>query len=72
MMKAIIIIAAITLSGCLHEKPYKESLYCDDIHVATGDAGIAVFESYYGYKVDGQYYRYTAIQGSVCKIVEID
>jgi hypothetical protein len=71
-MKSIIIIAAITLSGCLNEKPYKESLYCDDIRVATGDAGITVFDSYYGYKVDGQYYRYTAMQGSICKIVKID
>jgi hypothetical protein len=72
MINLIIIIAAITLSGCLHEKPYKESLYCDGIHVLTGDAGVVVLESYYRYKVDGQVYRYTAIEGSVCKIVEID
>jgi hypothetical protein len=71
-MKAIIIIAAITLSGCLHEKPYKESLYCDGIHVATGDDGVVVLRNYYRYKVDGQIYRYTAIEGSVCKIVKID
>ena len=72
MMKSIIIIAAITISGCLHEKPYKESLYCDGIHVATGDDGVVVLESYYRYKVDGQVYRYTAMQGSICKIVKID
>jgi hypothetical protein len=70
-MKAIIIIAAIALSGCLHEKPYKESLYCDGIHVATGDDGVVVLENYYRYKVDGQYYRYTAMQGSICKVVKV-
>jgi hypothetical protein len=70
-MKAIIIIAAITLSGCLHEGP-KASLYCDETHVASGDDGFATYANYYKYKVDGQIYRYTAIEGSICKIVEID
>jgi hypothetical protein len=71
-MKLIIIIAAITLSGCLHEKPFEESLYCDGIYIATGDSGFATYANYYKYKVDGQIYRYTAIEGSICKIVEID
>ena len=70
-MKLIIIIAAITLSACLHEKSFKQSLYCDGIHVATGHNGVVVLESYYKYKVDGQVYRYTAIEGSICKIVKV-
>jgi hypothetical protein len=72
MMKAIIIIAAITLSGCLHEKPYKEALYCDGMHIATGDLGIRYYETSYFYNVNGQGYIYTPIQGSVCKRLEIE
>jgi hypothetical protein len=70
-MKSIIIIAAITLSGCLHEGP-KASLYCDEIHIATSNTNFTTSGSTYRYKVDRQYYRYTAIEGSVCKIVKID
>ncbi|MFT6988185.1 MAG: hypothetical protein ACJASL_000145 [Paraglaciecola sp.] len=71
-MKSIIILAAITLTGCLHDKPFKESLYCDDVLIAVGDAGFAIQNNYYRYKVDGQIYRYIAIEGSVCKIVELN
>ena len=68
----LIILAAITLSGCLHDKPFKESLYCDGVLIAVGDLGISYFESSYFYNINGQGYIYTLIQGSICKRVEID
>jgi hypothetical protein len=70
-MKTIMILAAITLSGCLHEGS-KASLYCDDMHIATSNTNFTTSGNTYRYKVNGQYYRYAAIQGSVCKIVEIE
>jgi hypothetical protein len=70
-MKSIIILAVITLTGCLHEGS-KASLYCDNIHIATSNTSFTTSGSTYRYKVDGQYYRYTSIEGSVCKIVELD
>jgi hypothetical protein len=70
-MKSIIILAAITLTGCLHEGP-KASLYCDSIHIVTSNTNFTTSGSTYRYKVDGQYYRYIAIEGSVCKIVELN
>jgi hypothetical protein len=70
-MKSIIMLAAITLSGCIHDG-FKSSLYCDGVHITNSNTGFAVYENYYSYRVDGQIYRYTPIQGSVCKIVEID
>jgi hypothetical protein len=69
-MKTIMILAVITLSGCLHEGP-EASLYCDDMHIATSNTNFTASGNTYRYKVNGQYYRYTAIQGSFCKIVEI-
>jgi hypothetical protein len=70
-MKALTILAAITLTGCLHEGP-EATLYCNDVFIATADKGFAVRDGYYLYNIDGQFYRYTAIPGSVCKIVETD
>ena len=52
--------------------PYKASLHCDDIHIATSDTGFQVFDDYYKYKIEGQAYRYKAAEGSICKIVRID
>jgi hypothetical protein len=71
-MKTIIMLAAITLSGCLHDKQFTQSLYCDGVYIATGEFGFSVYDNYYKYKVNGQVYRYTAIEGSVCKIVEVE
>jgi hypothetical protein len=67
-MKAIIIIVAITLSGCLPDI-FEASLYCDDVLIATSKTGFEGYANYYKYKVDGQIYRYIAMQGSTCKIV---
>ena len=70
-MKAIIFLTAMAFIGCMHNG-HKSSLYCDDIHIATSDTGFQSFDDYYEYKIEGQVYRYKAIEGSVCKIVIID
>jgi hypothetical protein len=69
-MKPIIILAAITLIGCLHDKPFKESLYCDGLLIAVGDSGISYYDTKYFYDVGDEEYIYTPIQGSVCKVVK--
>jgi hypothetical protein len=66
----LIIIAAITLSGCLHDKPFKEALYCDDVLIAVGDLGISYYDTKYFYDVGKEEYIYTPIQGSICKVVK--
>jgi hypothetical protein len=70
-MKSIIILAAITLTGCLPDI-FEASLYCDDVLIATSKTSFTTSGSTYRYRVDGQHYRYIAIEGSVCKIVELD
>mgnify|MGYP000197252810 CR=1 FL=1 len=65
-----LIALCLVLTGCLHEGQ-PASLYCDDVHIATSEKGFVTYDNYYKYKVDGQIYRYTAVEGSTCKIVEI-
>jgi hypothetical protein len=69
-MKIVIILALITLSGCLHDKPYKESLYCDGALIAVGDFGISYYDTKYFYDVSDEEYIYTPMQGSTCKVVK--
>tara|TARA_R110000772_G_scaffold179186_1_gene290604 strand:- start:638 stop:859 length:222 start_codon:yes stop_codon:yes gene_type:complete len=70
-MNKIIILIGIALSGCLHDGP-KSELYCDEVIIATSETGFAVHNSYYKYKIDGQTYRYAAVEGSTCKIIRVD
>ena len=71
-MKAIIFLTAIALSGCLHDKSFKESLYCDDVLIVVGDTGVSYWDTKYFYYVDNQEYTYSPIQGSVCKVVKVN
>lgn len=63
-----LILLCLILTGCLHEGS-PASLYCNDKFIVTSKTGFVVRNNYYKYKIDGQAYRYTAIEGSTCKIV---
>ena len=67
-MKSIIILAAITLTGCLPDI-FEASLYCDDVLIATSETGFMTDGNQYRYKIDNRIYRYSSVEGSTCEIV---